>query len=418
MIEIFKEIYETILRNKLRTALTGFSVAWGIFILIVLLGAGNGVINGVMSENRRTDGSIVLVYGNRTSVEYKGIKDKSVKLTNKQIDYVRKELSEYIESVGGGVYYSSNWPIRYKGDQTRMTVVGSTKVFADHEQCKIVAGRMLNDTDVKEKRRVVVVTHSVCDQLFNGDANAAVGEIIDVLGVGMRVVGVMEKYRGWERAIIPYTTMQNLMGYIDGYVDEIMIKTKGLKTDADYEMFEQKIRKALATSLEYSPDDQKAIWYSSTHMNNVSTNKALSAIRTALWVLGLLTLVTGIVGVSNIMLITVKERTREFGIRKAIGATPFSILKSVIIESVIITLIFGYIGIVFGVATTELMDYFLGDKSFEVIPGEFFTMFKDPTVDISVAIRATITLVLAGTLAGFFPARRAVMIKTIDAIRG
>ena len=215
-------------------------------------------------------------------------------------------------------------------------------------------------------------------------------------------------------AYIPFTTLQIIYNRGDK-LNNIVFTTKGLTDKVDNEAFEASYRKAIAQNHRFDPTDESGIWISNRMTQYLQTQEAMGLLRTAIWVIGIFTLLSGIVGVSNIMLITVKERTREFGIRKALGAKPRQILWLIIIESVAITTLFGYIGMVAGIGVTEWMDSLFGNQAIET-GGVSQTVFSDPTVDISIAIQATLTLVVAGTLAGLFPARKAANIRPVEAM--
>ncbi|MBR3619790.1 MAG: FtsX-like permease family protein, partial [Bacteroidaceae bacterium] len=206
--------------------------------------------------------------------------------------------------------------------------------------------------------------------------------------------------------------------YGKGYeIDQLLMKAKNLDTEEKNEAFEEAFRKVMASKHDFDPEDRSALWIWNSASDNADMTKAENILHTAFWILGLLTLLSGVVGVSNIMLISVKERTHEFGIRKAIGAKPIDIIGMVVLESIVITTIFGYIGMVLGVIFCEYMDAYYGSQTMDM---GFFqsSVFVDPTVDISTCIQATFVMIIAGALAGFFPASKAARVKPIEALRG
>jgi putative ABC transport system permease protein len=276
-------------------------------------------------------------------------------------------------------------------------------------------GRFINHIDMKEKRKVLVLGDKQAEELTH-NVGALVGKYLKVGAFAFRVVGIYkEKQNSSASAYTAYTTLQTVYGK-SNQPERIVFTFHGLNTEKANEDFENEYRAKLNTAHQADPEDESALWIWNRYTQNLQMETGMGIIRTALWIVGLFTLLSGIVGVSNIMLITVKERTREFGIRKAIGAKPWSILKLIIVESVIITTFFGYIGMVLGVAANEYMDATLGH---DVIDTGLFktTMFVNPTVGLDVCIEATMVMVIAGTLAGLVPALKASRIRPIEALR-
>ena len=408
MRDIITEIWSTARRNKLRTALTGFAVAWGIFMLIVLLGAGNGLINASMNNNSRFIANSMAIFGGTTSKPYKGLKEgRYVPLKDKDITTTETQFMENIDEVGARV------------TQPATTIsLGETYVYPNHEQTdkmEMRYGRFINHIDMKEKRKVLVLGDKQAEELTH-NVESLVGKYLKVGAFAFRVVGIYkEKQNSSANAYTAYTTLQTVYGK-SNQPERIVFTFHGLNTEKANEDFEKEYRAKLNTAHQADPEDESALWIWNRYTQNLQMETGMGIIRTALWIVGLFTLLSGIVGVSNIMLITVKERTREFGIRKAIGAKPWSILKLIIVESVIITTFFGYIGMVLGVAANEYMDATLGH---DVIDTGLFktTMFVNPTVGLDVCIEATMVMVIAGTLAGLVPALKASRIRPIEALR-
>ena len=415
MRDIITEIWSTARRNKLRTALTGFAVAWGIFMLIVLLGAGNGLINASMNNNSRFIANSMAIFGGTTSKPYKGLKEgRYVPLKDKDITPTETQFMENIDEVGARVTQPAT-TISLGENYVSTTLEG---VYPNHEQTdkmEMRYGRFINHIDMKEKRKVLVLGDKQAEELTH-NVESLVGKYLKVGAFAFRVVGIYkEKQNSSASAYTAYTTLQTVYGK-SNQPERIVFTFHGLNTEKANEDFEKEYRAKLNTAHQADPEDESALWIWNRYTQNLQMETGMGIIRTALWIVGLFTLLSGIVGVSNIMLITVKERTREFGIRKAIGAKPWSILKLIIVESVIITTFFGYIGMVLGVAANEYMDATLGH---DVIDTGLFktTMFVNPTVGLDVCIEATMVMVIAGTLAGLVPALKASRIRPIEALR-
>ena len=415
MRDIITEIWSTARRNKLRTALTGFAVAWGIFMLIVLLGAGNGLINASMNNNSRFIANSMAIFGGTTSKPYKGLKEgRYVPLKDKDITTTETQFMENIDEVGARVTQPAT-TISLGENYVSTTLSG---VYPNQEQTdkmEMRYGRFINQIDMKEKRKVLVLGDKQAEELTH-NVESLVGKYLKVGAFAFRVVGIYkEKQNSSASAYTAYTTLQTVYGK-SNQPERIIFTFHGLNTEKANEDFEKEYRAKLNTAHQADPEDESALWIWNRYTQNLQMETGMGIIRTALWIVGLFTLLSGIVGVSNIMLITVKERTREFGIRKAIGAKPWSILKLIIVESVIITTFFGYIGMVLGVAANEYMDATLGH---DVIDTGLFktTMFVNPTVGLDVCIEATMVMVIAGTLAGLVPALKASRIRPIEALR-
>jgi putative ABC transport system permease protein len=280
-------------------------------------------------------------------------------------------------------------------------------------------GRFINDIDIQEKRKVLVISKKQAEELNPqlGDVEAFIGRFVNVGALAFKIVGIYkENENGRAEAFGSYSTIKSIYGANTDDAGRIEFTFHGLDTEAENEAFEASYRARINTSHQAAPDDESAIWLWNRYTQNMQMQQGIGIIQTALWIIGLLTLLSGIVGVSNIMLITVKERTHEFGIRKAIGAKPWSILKLIITESIIITTIFGYIGMLLGIGVNEWMNATIGHT--KVDAGLFkATMFVDPTVGLDVCINATLVIIIAGTIAGLIPALKASRIRPIEALR-
>ena len=417
MRELIKEIWSTSKRNKLRTSLTGFAVAWGIFMLIFLLGAGNGLINAQLQQSTRFLANSMRVFPGETSKAYKGLKEgRSITLNDRDILISNQTYSQYVDDVGGRLeQYNVN--INY-GDNyvASQSLVGVAPTHPKIDKTELIAGRFINEIDMKEQRKNVVLSRSQAKELCK-DYRSLVGKNVKISNLNFQVVGIYkdDESRNNTEAFIAYSTIKTIYAKGDD-AGSLEFTIKNLKTQEDNEQFEKNYRASINNNHQAAPDDDRTIWLWNRYMDNIQMNQGIAIMQTALWIVGLFTLLSGIVGVSNIMLITVKERTREFGVRKAIGAKPWSILKLIITESIIITSFFGYIGMVCGVAANEIMDATIGHTTIDT--GLFkAAMFVNPTVGIGTCIGATIAIVISGTIAGLIPAIKAARIRPIEALR-
>ena len=417
MRELIKEIWSTSKRNKLRTSLTGFAVAWGIFMLIFLLGAGNGLINAQLQQSTRFLANSMRVFPGETSKAYKGLKEgRSITLNDRDILISNQTYGQYVDDVGGRLeQYNVN--INY-GDNyvASQSLVGVAPTHPKIDKTELIAGRFINEIDMKDQRKNVVLSRSQAKELCK-DYRSLVGKNVKISNLNFQVVGIYkdDESRNNTEAFIAYSTIKTIYAKGDD-AGSLEFTIKNLKTKEDNEQFEKNYRASINNNHQAAPDDDRTIWLWNRYMDNIQMNQGIAIMQTALWIVGLFTLLSGIVGVSNIMLITVKERTREFGVRKAIGAKPWSILKLIITESIIITSFFGYIGMVCGVAANEIMDATIGHTTVDT--GLFkAAMFVNPTVGIGTCIGATIAIVIAGTIAGLIPAIKAARIRPIEALR-
>ena len=417
MIELFKEIWSTARRNKLRTSLTGFAVAWGIFMLIFLLGAGNGLINAQLQQQNRFLANSIMVWGGSTSKPYKGLREgRAVQLTDHDVEVTGTTFADNIDEVGSVLTQNGvniSFADNYVSAQNLKGVYPNDLRINKRE---IVAGRYVNDIDMRERRKIIVLSMTQAKELAKGPL-ALTGKNVKVGELAFQVVGIVKDDQQMQNneAYTAYTTLKTIYGRGDKAGD-MQFSIKNLVTEEENEEFNKNYRAKINMMHDAAPDDEGAIWLWNRYLDNIQMTKGIGIIRTALWVIGLFTLLSGIVGVSNIMLITVKERTREFGIRKAIGAKPWQILRLIIIESIATTAIFGYIGMLCGVVANEYMDATLGHN---VIDTGLFqaTMFVDPTVGLDVCIQATLVIILAGTVAGLIPAVKAARVRPIEALR-
>jgi putative ABC transport system permease protein len=415
-----REIWGTMKKNKLRTFLTGFSVAWGIFMLVVLLGAGNGLRNGIMFNFRDIADNRVEMWPRFTSKPWKGMQpDRRIRFTTDDYYALKRDHPE-IALTSASIYHSDT--LTYNKEFFTGEADG---VFPDHAKIHFIRfdqgkGRFINEIDIRERRKVIVISPRMAEVLFR-DADP-IGQYIECNRVMFKVVGIYydKNLSNNSPAYIPFTTAQ-LLYNMGKYLNSLTFTVKNIVTEADNEDFEQRLRDSFSRRHRFDPTDKSAIGMWNTGSEFRMFRNMTTGIMIFIWIVGISTLMAGIVGVSNIMLVTVRERTREIGIRKAIGAKPGSILMLIIFEAILITAAFGYIGMVMGIGLTELIDYFMtlsGANSDHTggNPGEGVTIFRHPTVNLGIAFSATVLLIIAGVIAGYFPARKAVNISAVEAM--
>ena len=416
MHDIITEIWSTARRNKLRTTLTGFAVAWGIFMIIVLLGAGNGLINATMKMASDFLTNSMEAYGGQTSKAYQGLSEgRYIQLNKQDLEASESEFKNNIDEVGACYYYNS---IVTLGEQyMSMQIVGVYPVHTKIVKQMLIYGRFVNDIDQREKRKVLVLNDKQAKELEPRDFKTLLGKYVKVGDFSFKVVGIYKNPGDGEgNAYSAYSTIKGIYGANSPSIGNIEFTFHGLTTEEANEAFEKDYRRRLNANHQAHPEDERAIWLWNSYTQSLQMENGMAIIHTFLWVIGLFTLLSGIVGVSNIMLITVKERTHEFGIRKAIGAKPWSILKLIITESVIITTFFGYVGMLLGIFANEYMDATLGHEVTD-LGMEKLTLFVNPTVGLDVCFEATMVMIIAGTIAGLIPAYKASKIRPIEALR-
>lgn len=418
MRDILTEIWATARRNKLRTTLTGFAVAWGIFMLIFLLGAGNGLINATQQNSNRYLNTSMVIFGGQTSKAHKGLKEgRKIELNDRDMEITQERFSDNVEEVGAELDHG-NTTMSHGKEYTAANISGVYPNDYIINKRDMIYGRFINKIDIRDRRKSIVISDDMAKELSpTGNVEDMLGQIVRMEDLAFHIVGIyqVDKSMMGTDAFIPFTTYRTIYNVGDK-TGNIVFSFKGLETEQQNEAFEQRYRANLNGNHGAAPDDEEAVWIWNRFTQAMQMNTGMGMLRTALWIVGIFTLLSGIVGVSNIMLITVKERTHEFGIRKAIGATPWSILRLIIIESIIITTFFGYIGMVLGIAANEYMNATIGNM--KVDSGMFTTtMFVNPTVGFDVCINATLLMVVAGTIAGLIPARKAAHVRPIEALR-
>jgi len=407
--DFWHEIFMALRRNKLRTFLTGLAISWGIFILIVLLAAGNGLMDAVTAEFSSRSTNTYSLYGGFTSKPYKGHNENRwIHYTDKDIRLLENNFP-HVDQVSPRIYISDN---AVYGDQlSPVTINGVRPIYAKTNNVKMTAGRFINELDENNNEKNMVIDEALKKRLFE-EGEDPIGKLVFVGNIAYKVVGVWEgePHDNGGNGFVPFSTLKKITNQTDYFM--LNFTTYDLDTKEANEEFQVFLRKQLANLHEFDPDDTSAIYISSTMLNYLETNKILNTLQVFIWIIGIAMLISGIVGVSNIMRITVKERTNEIGIRKAIGAKSRSILASIVVESMIITTLFGYIGMWLGMVVADIS----GNIISKVQEGNMVTINIVPSIDISIVLMATALLIVCGVLAGFFPARNAVKIKPIEAM--
>ena len=400
------EIFETIKKNKLRTFLSGFTVALGILIFVVLFGFGNGLKNTFEKFFKDDALNTIWLNPSRTSKPYMGYEaNRRIEFDNDDMLDIQKRFDFYIEGMTPRISFSSD--VGYKLESNNYSIRGVGPSHQKNEMTIIMRGRYINGLDVENKERNVVIGRLVEQDLFKGEDG--VGKFISGGGRSWKVVGVFQDDGGdrEERIIYaPYTTVQSIRKSTDK-VDQIIISYKPEIGFAGAVAFEKQLKKYMKQKKFIDPKDPRGIFIRSASSDMKENDQFASVLQYIISFVGIGTLLAGIIGISNIMVFVVKERTKELGIRKAIGATPKSIVGMILHESIFITTISGYFGLLIGVGLLN----FIGDKLEE----EYY--ITDPSIDISTGIAATILLIIFGAFAGYLPAKRAAQIKPIEALR-
>jgi len=402
----WQEIFSTLSKNKLRTALTMFSVFWGIFILVILLGSGKGLENGVTKQFEYDAANSIWIYQGQTSMAYNGMQPgRRIQFTNEDYDYV-KGLIKDGDAFSGRSGIGGTGIVSYNNNYGRFDIACVHPGTKELENIAVQEGRFVNEFDIKEKSKSVIISYIVKNELFK--SQPALGKFIKVSNVPFEVVGVFKDNSDQDnrRVYIPISTAQMVFnGGNRMYTVAFTTKDVSLPVARNIETV---LRTSMAKRFKFNQEDKRAIFINSNVENYARMLGLFAGIRLYVWFIGIMTIIAGIVGVSNIMIVVVKERTKEIGIRKAIGATPGSIIGLIILESIVITGFAGYIGLTLGVGVLELLSPVFST------PDSFF---QHPTADFRVAVGATIMLVIAGTLAGLIPAIRAAKVKPVIALK-
>jgi putative ABC transport system permease protein len=403
----WQEIFITLKQNKLRAFLTGFSVAWGIFMLIILLGAGNGIQNSIVYSFRSSKISTLWVWGGETSLNYKGLKPgRYIQLNNEDYAQTKITNSKDIFKISSRFRIPGENRVNFGKESGLFEIRTVYPDYCDIENIIMKDGRYINLIDIKETRKIAVISTNVRKTLFK-DKNP-IGEYVQANGFPLQVVGVFEDIDDWDNnncIYMPVTTAQKLYGSRNIHTLSVMMRED--ITVEESKNVEKKVRNQIAQLHTFDPNDERAISIGNALEGYQQTKQVVTALSIFIWIIGIMTIIAGIVGISNIMMIVVKERTKEIGIRKAIGAKPASVVGLILQESIFITAVAGYVGMVLGIGLVELINA-------KMPPTDFL---RNPYVDINLAITATVILIIAGAMAGFFPARKAAQIKPIEALR-
>lgn len=408
----WQEIFATIQKNKLRTFLTALGVGWGIFMLVFLLGVGKGMENGIKREFAGESINTIWIWRGKTTLPYKGLKPgREIYFTNEDYQAAERKIND-MNYIGVRNSLWGEFTINYKNKNGSFQTYGANYNFFRLNGEKLIEGRLINDVDMREKRKIVVIGARVQQVLFGN--RSPIGEYIEIKGVYFKVVGVFTRKGGngrlEERVYMPFTTYQATFN------PQKRIHLVGIaaKDGVPAKQVENEVRAMLSEKYKFDPQDKQAIGIYNNEEEYNRTMGLFVGIRAIVWFVGLGTLAAGIVGVSSIMLIIVKERTKEIGIRKALGATPWSVISLILQESIFITAMAGYVGLLLGIGVLELIRVMI--EQIEAGGGEV-GFFSRPEINLSVAVVATAILVIAGALAGLFPAMRAANIKPIEALR-
>lgn len=412
----WQEIYFALKKNKLRTFFTALGVFWGIFMLIIMMGAGKGLYNGVNQDMGDMATNSMFMWTQRTSVPYKGFtrgryynfnnEDTQALLDNiPEIEYIAPRIQGFNRNGNNNVIRNERTgSFRVQGDYPDYNLI---------DPVNIIQGRFVNQLDIQDYRKVAVIGQRVYEEMFKPGENP-IGQYLQITGVYFKVVGYFKSKKNDRQAdnenqqiILPFTTLQRTYNY-GNIVGWYAITAK---KNVPVSRVEEEAKTLMKSRHSIAPNDERAIGSANVEEEFKKMTDLFSGIDFLIWIVGIGTLFAGVVGVSNIMLIVVKERTKEIGIQRAIGASPFKIISQILIESISLTTFAGYFGLVLGVGILELINYLL------VSTGSESNMFAHPEADFNKAITALIILILSGAFAGWIPAKRAVSLKPIDALR-
>lgn len=411
--EVLLEVWASMKHNKSRIVLTGFSTCWGMFILIILLGTGSGVMRGVNYSFRNVITNTVTLIPGKTALPWNGNeKNVNIDLRWHDIQRLQMQFKENIAEVQPFIRIKAM--VTHLNDYKMCPISGTNPNYMPSKRIEPLAGRDINSMDIKLRRKVCVMEENVARVLFRGDRTMGIGQYVTINNVSFQVVGIYKRMNSYTIALdvfVPMTTMVSLWAPEGNYTN-VEMKVNGIKTKTENDMFMTKLRQYLANIKNYSPDDNRAVYISGTFEFSNSILTALYVLNIFTWVVGIATLLTGIVGISNIMLITVKERTREFGVRRALGAKNRDIVRLVISESVIISVIFGYVGIVVALGLMQLVNGVIA----KLTAGQSTVLIGEMSVNMKLVVIANLMMLAAGLIAGYMPARHAVRINVVQAL--
>ncbi|MCB0790458.1 MAG: ABC transporter permease [Flavobacteriales bacterium] len=408
--ETWSEIFESIGKNRLRTVLTGFAVFWGIFMLVILLGVGEGLRNGFSYNFRNTATNSIEIWGGETSKPWNGLPaNRDIQLDEGDVAALRNGIPGVEHISGSYRVWRGNSQLQHGMNYGSYNINGVVPEQQALESQTILRGRFINEVDEAQVRKVILIAEDAQKELFKEED--PMDQWVNVNGVPFQVVGIYAFESGGHGMMqrspvyIPLSAAQRVFN-AQRDVDKVMFSFADASIQGA-KMAQERAVSILARRHNFDPTDERALWLNNNVENVETFNNVFGGITAFLWFVGIGSLIAGIVGIGNIMLIVVKDRTREIGIRKALGATPASVIGQILLEALFVTALFGYVGLALGVGLLELIA--------GAIPGSDF--FRDPTIDIGVAVKALAALVVAGALAGYFPARRAAAIRPIEALR-
>lgn len=409
-IERWQEIFDTIRKNKLRTFLTGLSVASGIFILVILLGFGQGFRNGIANEFAQDAATSVWVWPGTTTKKYKGLNPgRNIQLRNENYEFSAKLLQDDIEYKSPRIFVR-DVAINYGNEALAYSLQGVSYQFQQIENARMSAGRFLNYQDEMNTAKVAVIGNKIATDVFK-NVDTPVGEFIDISGIPFKIIGTFAETedREEERIFIPKTTAQKVFNGGDrlNNMAYTLPPAENFETAVAQSLkFKNSLQSYLQQAHTIAPDDTNAIRVYSAMEEAKRYYSLTDNIKLFFWFVGICTIIAGVVGVSNIMLIVVRERTKEIGIRKALGAKPWAIVGMILHESIFITAISGFAGLIFSMGLLELLG-----------PHIEVDYVLNPSVNFNVALSTVFVLIVAGAVAGFFPAWRAANIHVVDALK-
>ena len=416
----WQEIISAIKKNKLRSVLTAFGVFWGIFMLVVMIGAGNGLKNGVSQGMKDFATNSAFVWTQNTTVPYKGFKrGRNWDFTNRDMKLIRDQVAG-LDIIAPRL---SGWKLNKGENVVRGKKAAAFSINGDYpsyrkiDPCDMVYGRYINEEDIIKKRKVCIIGERVYDVMFDKDEDP-VGKYLRVNGVYFKVIGVFRSKNPKinigsdkkESIYIPFTTMQHTFNY----GDRVHYFAMTVKPGYDVEKVLDKVIWVLKKYHSIAPDDEEAVGNANVQNQVKIIQYVFLGIDILIWIVGIGTLIAGAVGVSNIMLVIIKERTKEIGIQRAIGASPWKIISQIIAESVFLTSIAGFVGLALGTMVLKLVSTAIEQNAGQ---SEEQVFFINPEIGIHIAVSAFLILIITGIIAGLIPARKAIKIKPIEALR-
>ena len=412
MRDLAAEIAASMLSNRMRIALTGFSIGWGLFILIVLLGAGNGLMRGIANSFDSDTTCVIRLTPGTAQIAWNGLgPGRKTVLLPEDADILRRETKGICNRM---MITNSTGQVQVDvgSKHLKTTVQGVYPGFLAYDGKKIVEGHDLTDLDIQRLEKVCLIGRQSANLLY-GKGKSPIGRQVVINGISHLVVGVYDATQGTNSGhtvYAPFSTIQACY-HPDRALSQIVMVASSIASKEGYDALTERIYLTLSKQKHFAPTDRAAVMCSSSFISYLQLKNVISMLQIFIWVIGLATLVAGVVGISNIMLISVKERTKELAVRRAMGAPASSIITLVLLESVIVSLVFGYTGMMAGVGLTQLLAWGLAAAGGA-------GLFDNPTVDFSTIMAANLIMVLAGLVAGYFPARNAVSIKLVEALQG